>query len=44
MFEHSENYKEELYYKEKEEELKRMIEANRNTMSIISWPYSSSVD
>lgn len=44
MYEHSESYKEELYYREKEEELKRMIENNRRTMSIIPWPYSSSVE
>ena len=29
MYEHSESYKEELYYREKEEELKRIIENNR---------------
>ncbi len=44
MYEHSESYKEELYYREKEEELKRIIENNRRTMSIVPWPYSSSIE
>ena len=44
MYEHSESYKEELYYQEKEKELNRIIENNRRTLSIIPWPYSSSID
>lgn len=44
MYEHSESYKEELYYQEKKKELNRIIENNRKTLSIIPWPYSSIIE